>query len=88
MIKKLIFIVAIIGLISCEKEKTETTPEYSWEKITEMSNRNFTTGTVINDQLVLMSKDSIVTFDKDHKILNTQIISGEKSVETRSAYIF
>lgn len=87
MIKKLLFIAAIVGFISCEKEKTETTPENSWEKITEMSSRNFTTGTVINDQLVLMSKDSIVTYDKDHNIINTQIISGEKSDETRSAYI-
>ncbi len=88
MIKKLLFIIAIIGLISCEKEEIDTNSEYSWEKIIEMSNRNFTTGTVINNQLVLMSKDSIFTFDKDHNIINTQIIPGEKSVETRSAYIF
>jgi hypothetical protein len=87
MIKKLLFVVAVFGLISCEDEKKETLPKYSWEEITDMSNRNFTTGAVINDQLVLMSKDWIITFDNDHNIINTQIISGEKSVETRSAYL-
>ncbi len=88
MLRKVILFVAVLGLISCEKDNiTETLPTYKWELVSEMSNRNFVTGTVINDDIVLMSKDSVVTFDAQHKILKTQIIAGKKSVETRSPYI-
>ena len=87
MVKKTFVIAVTAALIGCQKELPETELIPTWEKVSEMSSRNFTTAAVLNNEIVLMSKDSIVTFDSDHKIVKTQTIYGEKSIETRSPYI-
>jgi hypothetical protein len=87
-VRKLILFSILLGLISCERNNPNPKPAPEWELVPIMSNHNLFTGKVVNDNLILMSKDSILTFNTSLEIVNTQLIPGRKANGTHSPYVF
>lgn len=86
--RKLILFVVLIGLISCEKNDSDNNPAPKWELVSEMSNRYLLAGKVLNDNLILMSNDSILTYNTSNRIINSRLIPGRKSIGTHSPFRF
>ena len=75
------------AIMACEKQPKEVVVQ-QWELVKNISNRKFCNACVVDGNLILMSLDSVVSFDKNLQQIKSHFIDSKKDGNFVAPYAF